>query len=97
MSTDAERDAAQTARCAARWRELEREALDLASAMADPEAKRNMLFASESYKLLAERAELRKELLAAVAEAKRAPTETKGPNSAIDTRGNGADEANGAK
>ena len=75
MSADAEQDAAQ----AARWRELEREALDLASAMADPEAKRNMLFIAENYKLLAERVEMRKELLAARAEAKGTPAEKKAP------------------
>jgi hypothetical protein len=37
---------AQAARWAQRWRELEAEALDVAQAMADPEAKRYMLFLS---------------------------------------------------
>jgi anion-transporting ArsA/GET3 family ATPase len=73
MSADAERDAADTAKWAARWRELEREAIEIASEMADPEAKRHMLFVAENYRLLAERIELRGELLAAVDDVKRVP------------------------
>jgi hypothetical protein len=55
LSEIAEQDIAQ----AARWRELEREALQVASVRADPEAQRYMLFISEGYRLLAERAESR--------------------------------------
>jgi hypothetical protein len=69
MSADAERDATHVAR----WLELELEARGVARAMVDPEAKRHMLFLSESYRVLAKRAELRKQRLAAVAEAKRKP------------------------
>jgi hypothetical protein len=46
---------------AASWRKLEEEALEVASAMGDPEARRQMLFISEAYRLLAERAEERRE------------------------------------
>jgi hypothetical protein len=55
LSENAEQDIAQ----AARWRELERETLEVASVMADREAQRYMLFISEGYRLLAERAESR--------------------------------------
>jgi hypothetical protein len=55
LSEDAEQDTA----LAARWRELEHEALEVASAMADPEAQRHMLFISQGYRLLAEHAESR--------------------------------------
>jgi hypothetical protein len=51
MSADAERDAAKWA---ARWHELEREAIDLAGAMTDPDARRHMLFIAEAYRRLAE-------------------------------------------
>ena len=44
---------------AASWRELEREALEVASVMVDPAARRYMLFISEGYRLLAERAKSR--------------------------------------
>ena len=57
----------------ARWLELELEARGVARAMVDPEAKRHMLFLSESYRVLAKRAELREQRLAALAEAKRKP------------------------
>jgi hypothetical protein len=57
----------------ARWLELELEARGVARAMVDPEAKRHMLFLSESYRVLAKRAELREQRLAAFAEAKRKP------------------------
>ena len=69
MSADAERDQSH----AARWRELELEARGVARAMIDPEVKGHMLFLSESYRVLAKRAELRKQRLAAFAEAKRNP------------------------
>ena len=66
MPEDNERDVGQASGRAARWRELERKAFDAANAMADPEAKRKMLFVAESYRLLAERIEFREELLAAL-------------------------------
>jgi hypothetical protein len=66
MPEDNERDVGQVTGWAARWRELERKAFNAANATADPEAKRKMLFVAESYKLLAERLELRDELLAAL-------------------------------
>ena len=50
LSENAEQVIAQ----AARWRELEREALQVASVRADPEAQRYMLFISEGYRLRAE-------------------------------------------
>jgi hypothetical protein len=59
LSENAEQVIAQAARWAARWHELEREALQVASVRADPEAQRYMLFISEGYRLLAERAESR--------------------------------------
>ena len=58
MSEDAE---AERGAVATRWRELEQEALDVARSMTDPEARRYMLFISERYRLLAQRAELRKD------------------------------------
>ena len=54
-----ERDAAQAARWAVKWRDLAEEALAVADAMSDPEARRHMLFIAEAYKLLAERAKER--------------------------------------
>lgn len=66
-----EEDSALAARWAGRWRQLEREALEVGRAMTDPAAKRYMLFISESYRLLAERAETRMQHLAALAQAKR--------------------------
>jgi hypothetical protein len=66
---DAEGDIVQASRWAARWRELELEALDVARAMTDPAAKRYMLFISESYRLLAERAESRRDRLTALVKA----------------------------
>jgi hypothetical protein len=85
MSDDTRRDHAISS--AARWRKLEREALDAVGRLADPEAKRKMLFVAESYRVLAERNEFRAELLEALAETKR------GPGSTVDTRGNDADPA----
>jgi hypothetical protein len=52
-SIDAERDTKH-------WRGLEAEALTLAAGMSDPEARRVMHFIAAGYRLLAERAELRK-------------------------------------
>jgi hypothetical protein len=64
-----EREITQAARWAAKWRKLEEEALEVASAMGDPEARRQMLFISEGYRLLAERAEERRERLVTYAAA----------------------------
>jgi hypothetical protein len=69
-----EREMTQAASWAAKWRKLEEEALEVASAMGDPEARRQMLFISEGYRLLTERAEERRERLVAHAAAiKRGP------------------------
>lgn len=46
---------------AERWRKLAVEAREIADAMTDPDAKRVMLFIAQGYKLLAERAEARKD------------------------------------
>jgi sulfur relay (sulfurtransferase) DsrF/TusC family protein len=54
----------------AQWRELQKEALDIALAMSDANAQRHMLFVAESYALLAERAEERRKRLEARAETK---------------------------
>jgi hypothetical protein len=85
MSEDTKRDIGQAVSAAARWRRLEREALDVASGLVDPEAKRKMLSVAESYKVLAERIELRTELLEALAETK------SGPDVDNATRGKGTD------
>ena len=60
-----EREAAQAARWAVKWRELAEEALALAEAMSNPEAQRHMLFIAQAYKLLADRAKERGDRLAA--------------------------------
>jgi len=57
---DAKRDATQTAQWAETCRELQREALELASRITEPEAKLSMLCQAESFGRLAERAELRR-------------------------------------
>jgi len=64
---DAEDEVVQAARWAVRWRQLELEAFEVARAMTDATSKRYMLFISESYKLLAERAEARRARLAGMA------------------------------
>jgi len=64
-----ERQLERAARWAAKWRNLEEEALEVACAMRDPEARRQMQLISEGYRLLAERAEERRERLAARAAA----------------------------
>jgi hypothetical protein len=51
-----EREVAQAARWAVKWQMLQNEALEVAGAMRDPEARRHMLFIAEAYRLLAERA-----------------------------------------
>ena len=53
MSEDT-KDVEQAARLAARWRKFEREALDAASATANPAARRDLLFVAGSYRHLAE-------------------------------------------
>jgi hypothetical protein len=63
---NAKQDAAQTARWAETCRALQREALELASGITEPEAKASMLYQAESFGRLAERAELRRERLAFV-------------------------------
>jgi len=80
---DVEDEVVQAARWAARWRQLEHEALGVARAMSDATSKRYMLFISESYKLLAERAEVRRQRLVAMAKPKPNPprmTDRPGPN-----------------
>ena len=78
------RDFVQAARWAQRWRELAAEALDVARAMTDPQARRYMRFLSESYRLLAERAELRKTGLAGLLNAL-PPTNLPGLDPALGT------------
>jgi hypothetical protein len=69
-----EREIAQAARWSARWRLLAEEAVEIARTMSNPDARRHMLFISEGYQLLAERAEERREkLLVRAAAAKRGP------------------------
>jgi hypothetical protein len=84
------RDLAQAARWAQRWRQLASEALDVARAMTDPQARRYMRFLSESYRLLAERAELRKKWLADLLGSGETPTEVPDPDPTL-----GADTTNG--
>jgi len=71
MPGDDGQDAALAARWAAQWRELQREAFDIALTMSDANAQRHMLFVAESYALLAERAEERRKRLAALGVAKK--------------------------
>ena len=59
-----EREIAQAARWAVKWRMLQNEALKVAGAMRDPEARRHMLLIAKGYRLLAERAKERSERLA---------------------------------
>jgi len=61
-----EREIAQAARWAVKWRMLQKEAIQIAGGMRDPEARQNMLFISDCYQRLAERAEERKERLVAL-------------------------------
>jgi hypothetical protein len=68
------REITQAASWAAKWRKLAEEALEVASAMGDLEARRQMLFISEDYRLLAECAkECRERLVAYAAAVKRGP------------------------
>src|SRR5262245_6644290 len=60
-----EREIAQAARWAVKWRMLQKEAIQIASGMGDPEARQQMLFISDCYQPLAERAEERSERLVA--------------------------------
>ena len=59
-----EREFAQSARWAVKWRMLQNEALEVAGAMREPEARRHMLFIAEAYRLLAERTQERSKRLA---------------------------------
>ena len=61
-----ERESAQAARWAAKWRLLQNEALEIAGAVGDPEARQQMR-RCEGYRLLAERATERSERLARLA------------------------------
>jgi hypothetical protein len=63
-------DVTPAARWGARWRELQREAFEIALEMSDANAQRHMLFVAKSYALLAERAEERRKRLLALAAAK---------------------------
>ncbi len=58
-----EREIAQAARWAVKWRMLQKEAIEVAGAMGDPEARHQMLFISDCYQRLAERTEERRERL----------------------------------
>ena len=64
--------------------ELELEACDVARAMCDPEAKRRLLFVSESYGHLAGRAELRMARLFALAERRDATSKLDKPGESTD-------------
>ena len=44
-----EREIAQAARWAVKWRMLQNEALEVAGAMRDPEARQHMLFVAKAY------------------------------------------------
>jgi len=69
-----EREIAQAARWAVEWRMLQREAIEVARGMRDPDARHQMLFISDCYQLLAERTERSRERLVAYAAAiKRGP------------------------
>jgi hypothetical protein len=86
MSKNIERRIARAALWAIRWRELELEAFEVTRSLSDPEAKRHMLFVSEYFGSLAERADKHKERLVAVA------AEEEGLDTIFDTRGNEADD-----
>jgi len=58
-------DVTLATRWGAQWRELQREAFEIALEMSDATAERHMLFVAESYALLAERAEERRKRLLA--------------------------------
>ena len=60
-----EREIAQATRWVLKWRMLQKEATEIAGAMGDPEARHQMLFISDCYQRLAERAEERREHLVA--------------------------------
>jgi hypothetical protein len=59
-----EREIAQAARWALKWRTLQNEALEIVGAMGDQEARQHMLFVAKAYRVLAERATERSERLA---------------------------------
>ncbi len=62
-----EREIVQAARWSVKWRMFQNEALEIAGAMRDLEARRHMLFIAEAYRHLAERAKERSERLARLA------------------------------
>ena len=64
-------DAMHAGRWVEQWRELQREAFEIALQMSDANAQRHMLFVAESYALLAERAEERRKRLAMLANAEK--------------------------
>jgi hypothetical protein len=68
---DVEREIAQAARWALKWRLRQREAIGVARGMVDPEARHQMLFISACYQCLTERAEQRRERLFAHAAARK--------------------------
>ena len=70
-----ERQIAQAARWAVKWRMLQKEAIQVADGMGDPEVRQQMLFISDCYQRLAERAEERRgRLIAYTAAIKRGPS-----------------------
>jgi hypothetical protein len=91
MSKDIERRIARAALWAIRWRELELEAFEVTRSLSDPEAKRHMLFVSEYFGSLAERADKHKERLVADA------AKEKGLDTIFDTRGKETDDDGEAK
>jgi hypothetical protein len=70
MSGDDWNDVTPATRWGAQWRELQREAFEIALEMSDANAQRHMLFVAESYALLAERTEERRKRLLALTAAK---------------------------
>jgi hypothetical protein len=69
-----EREIAQAARWAVEWRMLQKEAIEIGRGMRDPEARHQMLFISDCYRLLAERTEkIRERWVAYAAAIKRGP------------------------
>ena len=69
-----EREIAHAARWAVKWRMLQKEAIEVADGMREPEARHQMLFISDCYQLLAERAEqIRERLVVYAAAVKRGP------------------------
>jgi len=63
--SEIEREIALAARWAVKWRMLQKEAIEVAGGMRDPEARHHMMFISDCYQRLAERAEERRDRLVA--------------------------------